>query len=175
MASIRKRRGKWQVQVRRKGSGAVSRTFHARKDAQAWARHIEARADRGDLPPHPEALRGVTLYQLVERYRDTVSPRKRSHAAERAVLNIFLRHSICRRAVSEITTTHFAAYRDERLKKIKPTPIKRVLAPIHNLFEVARTEWGLPIRENPLSKLKLEASDQRRSEGSGRRPGETTS
>ena len=34
--------------------------------------------------------------------------------------------------------------------------------PIRNLFEVARAEWGLPIRENPLSKLKLEACDQRR-------------
>jgi len=113
MASIRKRREKWQVQIRRKGSGAVSRTFRVLKDAQAWARHMEARADRGELPAHPEVLRGVTLHQLVERYRDTVSPRKRTHAAERAVLNVFLRHSLCRRAVSEVTTAHFAAYRDE--------------------------------------------------------------
>jgi len=125
MASIRKRRGKWQVQIRRKGSGAVSRTFHVLKDAQAWARHMEARADRGDLPAHPEALRGTTLGRLVERYRDTVSPRKRTHAAERAVLNIFLRHPICRRAVSDVTTVHFAAYRDERLKDLKPVSVKR--------------------------------------------------
>jgi hypothetical protein len=102
MASIRKRRDKWQVQIRRKGRGALSRTFHGLKDAEAWARHMEVQADRGDLPAHPEALRGITLGRLVERYRDTVSPRKRTHQGERLFLNAFLRHPICRRPVSDI-------------------------------------------------------------------------
>jgi integrase len=78
------------------------------------------------------------------------------------VLNAFLRDPICRCSVSDVTTAHFAAYRDERLKVVKPATVKRTLVPIRNLYEVARTEWGLPIRENPLSRLKLEASDQRR-------------
>jgi integrase len=56
----------------------------------------------------------------------------------------------------------FAAYRDERLRTIKPLSLKRELAPIHHLFEIARDEWGLPIRENPLDKLQLKAPDQRR-------------
>ena len=162
MASIRKRRGKWQVQIRRRGNGALSKTFHVLKDAQAWARHMEARADRGELPARPESLRGITLHQIVERYRDTVSPRKRTHALERLILNAFLRHPICHRPLSDIGTAHFATYRDERLREVKPASIKRLLVPIHNLFEVARIEWGLPIRENPLSRLTLEASDQRR-------------
>jgi len=162
MANIRKRGDKWQVQVRRKGYGALTRSFHVLKDAETWARQMEVQADRGDLPASPTPLRDITLGQLVERYSDTVSPRKRSHTGERVVLNAFLRHSICRRTVSGVTTAHFAAYRDERLKEVKPSSVKRALAPIQNLFEVARTEWGLPIRENPLSKLKLEGSDQRR-------------
>ena len=76
--------------------------------------------------------------------------------------NAFLRHPICRRPVSDVTTAHFAAYRDERLKDIKPASIRRALVPIQNLYEVARNEWALPIRENPLSKLKFGGSDQRR-------------
>ena len=162
MATIRKRKDKWQVQIRRKGSGAASRSFLALKDAEAWARHMESRADRGDLPARPDALRGVTLGQLVERYRDNVSPRKRTYVAERLVLNAFLRHPICRRPLSDISTAHFAAYRDERLKCLKPASVKRALVPIHNLYEVARDEWDFPIRENPLSKLKFGDSDQRR-------------
>ena len=118
MASIRKRKGKWQVQIRRKGSGAFSRTFHVLKDAQAWARHMEARADRGELPAHPESLSGITLAQLVVRYRDTVSPRKPTREIERLILNAFLRHPICSCPVPDITTAHFAAYRDERLREI---------------------------------------------------------
>lgn len=162
MASIRRRGEKWQVQIRRKGSATLCRTFHVLKDAEAWARQAEVRIDRGDLPAHPAALRAMTLGQLVERYRDTVSPRKRTHATECLILNAFLRHSICRRSLADITTAHFAAYRDERLQRVKPSSVKRTLVPIHNLYEIARNEWDLPIRENPLSKLKLNGSDQRR-------------
>ena len=162
MATIRKRKDKWQVQVRRKGRAATSKSFNVLKDAQQWARHIERLADRHDLPADPKALRSITLGQLVERYRDTVSPRKRTCEDERIMLDAFMRHSICRRPVSDITVAHFAAYRDERLTEIKPASVRRVLAPIHNLFEIARTEWDLPIRENPLSKLRFHDSDQRR-------------
>lgn len=45
MASIRKRRGKWQVQIRRTGHGAISKTFTVRKDALEWARDAERQAD----------------------------------------------------------------------------------------------------------------------------------
>jgi integrase len=162
MASIRKRGDKWQVQVRRKGYAALSRSFHVRKDAEIWARQTEAQADRGDLPAHPAALRYITLAKLVERYRDTVSPRKRTHEAECLFLKCLLRHPICQRSIADLSTEQFAAYRDERLKAIKPASLKRELAPIRNLFEIARNEWGLPIRENPLSKLKLTGCDQRR-------------
>ncbi len=162
MATIRKRKSKWEVQIRRKGRAAISRSFHVFKDAEEWARHMEVLADRGDLPADPAALRSVTLGQLVERYRDAVSPKKRTYKAERLVLNAFMRHPICRRPISDITTAHFAAYRDERLRDIKPASVKRALVPIHNMYEVARSEWYLPIRENPLSKLKFGDSDQRR-------------
>src|SRR5262249_56433991 len=161
MASIRRRGEKWQVQIRRQGYEALSRSFRVRKDAEIWARQIEAQADRGDLPAHPAALRSITLGKLVERYRDTVSPRKRTHEAECLFLNCLLRHSICQRSIADLSTEQFAAYRDERLQAIKPASLKRELAPIRNLFEVAREEWGLPIRENPLSKLKLTGCDQR--------------
>ncbi|WP_280136642.1 site-specific integrase [Methyloceanibacter superfactus] len=42
------------------------------------------------------------------------------------------------------------------------TSLKRQLSPLHNLFEVARDEWGLPLPENPLGKLRLSASQRRR-------------
>jgi hypothetical protein len=86
MPTIRKRGHKYQVQIRRLGLRSVSRSFHQLKDAQAWARHMELQADRRDLPPDPKALQRITLGELVARYRDTVSPRKRTGAAERIVL-----------------------------------------------------------------------------------------
>jgi hypothetical protein len=83
MATIRKRGTKWQVQIRRVGVRPISRSFNVRKDAEAWARQMEVQADRRDLPSDPKSLQRVTLGQLVERYRDTVSVRKRGYDVER--------------------------------------------------------------------------------------------
>lgn len=162
MATVRKHRDKWQVQIRRAGLRPMSQSFALRKDALEWARHMERQADRHELPTDPKALQRVTLGDLVRRYRDAVSPRKKTVATETIVLNAFSTHRICARRLSELRTEDFAAYRDERLKVIKPTSLKRELVPIRHLFEVARNEWGLPFKENPLDKLKLVAPDQRR-------------
>ena len=137
MATIRKRGAKWQVQIRRLGQRHISRSFNVRKDAAGWARQMEVQADRHDLPNDPKALQRVTLGQLVERYRDTVSVKKRGHGVEQIVLNAFLRHRICSKPLSEIGPSDFASYRDERLKAIKASTLRRELAPLHNMFELA--------------------------------------
>src|SRR5262245_49227106 len=114
MPTIRKRGHKYQVQIRRLGLRPISRSFHQLRDAQAWARQMELQADRRELPADPTILQQTTLGELVARYRDTVTPRKRTAHAERIVLNAFLRHPICHRRLSEITRSDFAAYRDDR-------------------------------------------------------------
>ena len=162
MASIRKHRDKWQVRIRRAGLQPLSKSFAVRKDASEWARQMEVKADRAELPNNPKALQRITLAELIVRYRDTVSVKKRGHENERISLTAFLNHPICSRRLSELRTEDFAAYRDQMLQTIQPTSLKRYLDPIHNLFEVARYEWGLPLKDNPLDKLKLKAPSQRR-------------
>jgi integrase len=162
MATIRRRGSKWHVQIRRKGSQSLTRSFHHLKDAQAWARQMELQADRRDLPADRKVLDDITLGDLVTRYRDTVTPRKPTAANETIVLNSFLSHPICRRTLAELTTAHFAEYRDERLKEIKPSSLKRALVPISHMFTVAQHDWGLPLRDNPLSKLTINNIDVRR-------------
>ena len=161
MATIRKRTHKWQVLIRRNNL-STSRSFHHLKDAQAWARQMEAQADRGSLPPDPKALDKVTLGELVTRYRDTVTPLKRTASTERIVLAAFLRRSICSKRLSDLRTSDFAAYRDQRLREVKPSSLSRELTPIRHLFEMARKEWGLPLTTNPLTDLSIEGIDQRR-------------
>ena len=162
MATIRARGDKYHVQVRRKGHRSINRSFHSLKDARAWARQTEVQADRRELPADPKALERITLGQLVERYRDTVSIRKRTATHERIILNAFLRRPICSLRLSDIHTADFAAYRDQRLGQIKPSSLARELTPIKHLFEVARKEWGLPIRDNPLASLSITGIDPKR-------------
>ncbi len=65
MASIRKRGTRWQVQIRRKGEGLLSRSFPNRKAAETWARAIEAEADCKGLPPNRKVLNSLRLANLV--------------------------------------------------------------------------------------------------------------
>ena len=123
---------------------------------------MEVWADRSEFPVDTTELNRLTLADIVLRYRDTVSIRKRGYAVECIVLTAFLRHPISRKSLAQITSKDFAVYRDERLKSIKPTTLKRELSPLQNMFEVARDEWGLPVRENPLSKIRVDIPFQRR-------------
>ena len=50
----------------------------------------------------------------------------------------------------------------QTLRHIKASSLKRALVPIRHLFNVAKNEWGLPIKENPLCQLSIKDSDQRR-------------
>ena len=77
MASVRKHRGKWQVRVRRHDV-AMTKTFTRKQDAEQWARNVEVKAERRDLPPDIKRLTDVSLGDLVRRYRDEVTPVRRA-------------------------------------------------------------------------------------------------
>ncbi len=154
MATIRKRNGLWQVQVRRNNAPHVSKSFHTKPDADAWARQIEVEADRGSLRNDPRTLERITLGQCVEKYRDEISPQKRGHAVEKWILNAFLRKPLARRNLASITPKDFAEYRDERLRTISPSGLNRELVILHHLYETAKIEWGYPLTENPLSLIR---------------------
>lgn len=162
MATIRKRNGKFQVQVRRRGYPDLSRAFHLLRDAKEWARHIETQADRRELAPDRRQLERQTLGDLVIRYRNEIVPRKKGAEIETIILSRFLRHPICRKKLSNISVEDFAQYRQERLKEITPKSLKRQLSPVQNMFEVAREEWGFLINENPIKKLRLPTGDKKR-------------
>ena len=67
MATIRKRKSRWQVQVRRKGSPPVGRSFTARRDAVERARQMESLANRRGLGSDPRLLRLWTASFFVQK------------------------------------------------------------------------------------------------------------
>ncbi|MBF9235004.1 tyrosine-type recombinase/integrase [Microvirga alba] len=160
MATIRKRGDKWQVQVRRNGSPSLSRSFFHKADAQAWARQVELEADRSDLGPNAAVLNNLTVGDLIRRYLNEVVPRKRSAKNETAVLKAFLRRDLADVPLSKITSAQFASYRDERLTVVKGATVRREFVILRHCFEVAKREWSIPLRANPLKAIKL-PSDSR--------------
>lgn len=163
MASVRKRNGKWEAQVRRKGFPTISKSFHLKSDALEWSRYTEQRADRRTLPYDPKRLDAVTLRSLLERYIAEVLPRKRGKV-EGILLDGFIRNQqdLCSLSLSAMTVAHFCQYRDKRLKTVKPATVCRELGIIQHAMEMAIREWDLPLQENPVAKVRKPEINNRR-------------
>jgi hypothetical protein len=161
MATLRQRKSKWQVQIRRRGQGALSRSF-ALEDALRWARQMEAQVDRQGVQPDLRSLRQTSLSDLLVRFRDEEAPKRKGGRNEAVVLKAFLPHKLTRLPLSEIRPSHFESYRDERLAAVKPGTVIRELGLIQTVFETARTRWGFPLSSNPVSAVKKPRADRGR-------------
>lgn len=155
MATIRKRYGKWHVQIRRTGVGSRNRTFHLKSDAEMWARQVEQELDRHGLTVDLKSLRSITLADLIVRYRDTVVIKKRSCNNETVMLNACLRQDWVQTPIGRVTAKLFSDYRDQRLQVCKPSSVRRELGVLQHVFAVAIREWALPIPHNPVANIAM--------------------
>ncbi len=108
MATIRKRSGKWQVQIRRQGQPPLSRTFTYQADATAWARSIEAKQDRSDGVVDTRPLRTLTVDNLLQRYATTVSVAKRGAAVEVIRINCLRRTELANLSLGRLEFSKLA-------------------------------------------------------------------
>lgn len=155
MATIRKRNGKWQAQIRREGVGSRSQTFTLKSDAERWARQIEQEFDRHGFTVDLKSLRSITLADLIVRYRDTVVIKKRSRDNETVMLNACLRQNWVQTPIGRVTAKLFSDYRDQRLQMCKPSSVRRELGVLQHVFTVAIREWALPIPHNPVANVAM--------------------
>lgn len=169
MATISKRGSGWFAQVRRKGYPHEHKSFSSRREAVAWARSKEAELDAIAPASNPNAARQTTLGDLVRRYVAEVTPRKRSQESERLRLNKLVLNEIASLALAEVTPEAVAAYRDARLALVKPATVRRELALLQHVMEVARRDWGYWIKVNPVALIRQptvrDARDRRLSGG----------
>lgn len=155
MASFRKRGDRWQVQVRRQGATPLTKTFTLKADAEQWARQTEARLDQGDIPMSRRTLGGSTLATLLTRYRAEVTPTKRGHLQERYRLDQLLKDKLAALPLEKLSSQHIASYRDQRLRSVQGVTVRRELALLRHVIEVARIDWGIPIAGNPVADIRL--------------------
>lgn len=162
MATIRRLRGRWQAQVRRRGAPPRAKSFDRRSDAERWARDLEAEVDRSGWVADTRVAEKMTLGELLTRYRDEVSPTKRSAHTEKHRINAMLRRPICHRTLAKLTTSDVALYRDERLKSVAPATVIRELNTLSHAIEVARREWSLWLPRNPVKMVRRPSAPQGR-------------
>ncbi|WP_425645896.1 site-specific integrase [Agrobacterium leguminum] len=148
MATIRKLRGRWQAQVRRRGMKPRCKSFDTKIEAEKWARDLEAQVDRFGAAPDTKILESTTLGQLLERYQREVSPLKRGSLQEIQRIDVLRRHELAYRTMIGLSQQDIASFRDERLQSVAPSTTVRELAILSHVLEVAIRDWGLPLAKN---------------------------
>ena len=123
---------------------------------------VESEIDRGIFVSRVEAERTV-FHQLIDRCISEIAPKHKAAYSEIKRLEALKRHRAGDTHRSTLTSSDFARYRDERLKIRNGNTVKRELALLQCVIEVARREWLDPIEEQyMLGALELR---ERRADG----------
>ena len=154
MAAIRKLKSKKFLAEVSKYGQRKSKTFDTKIQAMAWAAETEQSLN-------PEGVvKGKTLGELLTRYRDEISPTKKSYRSEYNRLNKFLRHALALMPLTEIRQTHFDNWITESLSNIKSSSVNRDLNLWSAVFEQAkRWRWT---ELNPIREIKRPKNPQPR-------------
>lgn len=154
MATIRKLRGRWQAQVRRRGMKPRAKSFDSKSEAERWARELETQVDRFGAAPDTKVLETTTLGDLMRRYQLEVTPKKRGYAQEGQRIDVLVRHELSHRTLIGLSASDLAGYRDERLATAAPSTVLRELAIVSHVLEVAMKDWGYPLARNPAKAIR---------------------
>ncbi|WP_249291990.1 site-specific integrase [Achromobacter ruhlandii] len=138
LGTFRKRGDTWRAEVS-KGGTRESKTFATKREAQEWAASRETELAT-------TAVGGIvvkTLAQVLERFRDEVSPKNKGHRWERVRIDRFLKDEpeLCAKPIHAVTTVDLAAWRDKRLAQVQPTSCRRDIALLRAAWGYARKEW----------------------------------
>ena len=148
MAVIEKRGDlQWRALVRRRGFSSFSRTFTARRPAEAWARELEAAIGCRDLAAvrrltgTGEEL-GGTIADLVDLFEREVLPRRGQAGSERPRLRR-IRERFGKLSATMLTPLDVVRWRDERLREASPGTVRHDLNMLSVLLAHAISEWGV--------------------------------
>lgn len=122
-----------------------TKTFATKAEGYLWEEMLKA--GKGKRP-------SITLRQLLEKYRDEVTPQKKGRRWEYVRINKFISEfEFIDKRLEDISTADFSDWRNQRMKDVSALSVLREIATLNPIFNQARDEWLL-IDKNPLDGLK---------------------
>ena len=165
MATIRKRNGKYQVQIRIKGVRSVTRTFRTKAEAIMWSKVTEIDKYNSFERDTPSQNNNETVGSLLERYYIDYLSKRYWFRRECSILRRFQRSDLYNIRIDDLNEGDVARYRDHRLKSVKPATVVRELSIGSHCLSVAQSEWGIRLTTNvfkTVRKPKVRNSRERR-------------
>jgi len=154
MATIRQNRaGNWEAMIRRRGWKSVTRTFDTEREAKRWARNFEADVAAGRFVPNDQE-HTTTLREALDLYRSQRTVHKRGSRQETYRIERWKKHLLADVSLARIESSDIAQYIAEREHVVGSQAIHHELKIISDLFETARTEWGMKSLKNPVADVR---------------------
>ena len=153
MATIRKRKGKWEVRIRRFGNKTMSRTFIECRDAEKWAREYEAKLEKGLFEDLSHA-NAITLKEVLQQYCSEVSSTKLGYAEEKYKIKKLCRETIANLKLAKITPLRLKKFQDSWSLSHNPSTVNKYLTLISVAIKHARQMLGIYLPNNPCDFVK---------------------
>ena len=151
MATIKKRNGKYQVLIRRKGHAPAYKTFSSLPTAKKWVRITEADMERGLFQPIPD----ISVAEILKRYEREIVPQHKNAARHEKYRLDRLRSVFGKLPVAGLRPSLVARYRDERLDIVSPATVRRELVILRSALNIAIRDWGVCLPSNPVAQITL--------------------
>ena len=153
MATIRKRNGRWQAQIRKSGTRAISRTFTLRQDALFWAREQERVLELQTDVLEKKALLKRTLTDLLHDYEAEVGQRLKSHHVEVHYFNQLRRTQFAQLTLDRLKPADIQRWVNARSASHKASSTARLLGLLSRAFNHAIKHHGVPLPFNPVERV----------------------
>tara|TARA_R110000822_G_scaffold238465_1_gene368608 strand:- start:299 stop:1258 length:960 start_codon:yes stop_codon:yes gene_type:complete len=146
MAVIRKRKGSYQVIIRKVGHQTLTKSFSTHGEAVRFSKAVEGKLVEKDYDlEFLNRKEYPSFRKCLERYRDEVSKSKRSYDMESKLIKYILREGFSNLRIDRINQKVMAAYRDRALQTLGAASVNRRLAIISHMFSICKKEWGFEV------------------------------
>lgn len=165
MPTIVQKNNRFLSRVRVTGHQGISSTFDSYHEALKWGLQMEAELKRAK-PERQRLLEVPTLKAAMLRYREVVTPTKKSHASERNRIDLIIRYYpvLVNRKLEEIEGMHIADFRDALVGSgYAPATVKRYMEVIKAVFKTAKYEWGFRKILDPTEGIRMPSIQNARS------------
>jgi integrase len=153
MASIYKRNGKWRVEIRKKGSKGIHKSFIIKDDAIRFARETEVKIEQG-LYQDLTLAKTTKLKDILAQYRDRVSVNKKGYDQERYKINKIIRSDISGKTLSQLTPIVLFEYIEQQKKLYTASTINKSITIINLALNFAERFLGISLNKNPFKFIK---------------------
>ena len=144
--------------IRRSGHPVQIKTWPTKAAAEAWARKLETEMDQATFVD-VRSYR-ATGADLLRRYHDEVSPKKKGARWEQVRLRKLMRAKWLAKPINDVQKLDVIRWK--QAQSVSGPSLRREMVLLNSVFNHAKKEWGLPV-VNPLHGVSRPADSQPRS------------